>query len=84
MDAKWLVDAPVLMAVVDDSLVCRWASRGWRERLGLTRTGDGFALPLSEMVRLDHTAELAEKLRGGLRRQVSLQDIPKWSVGSPP
>jgi PAS domain S-box-containing protein len=76
MDAKWLVDAPVLMAVVDDNLVCRWASRGWRERLGLTGADDGFALPLSEMVRLDHTAELAEKLRDGLRRQVSLQDIP--------
>jgi PAS domain S-box-containing protein len=76
MDESWFLDAPVLLAVVDDSLVCRRASRGWRERLGLTEAGDELALPLSEMVLVDSAVRLEDQLRAGLRQASPLQGIP--------
>ncbi|MEN8131671.1 MAG: sigma 54-interacting transcriptional regulator [Pseudomonadota bacterium] len=75
--AEWLLqDAPTLLAVLDEGLVCRQISRGWRARLGLTSTGDGTAAPLSEIFLLDHMAGLADQLRDVLRKAKPLQDIP--------
>jgi len=76
MSTRWFQDAPTLLAVLDEELVCRQASRGWCRRLGATSAGDGLAVPLSEMFRLDHTTGLADQLRDGLRRAIPLQDIP--------
>ena len=76
MATWWFQDAPTLLAVLDEELVCRQASRGWGKRLGATRAGDELAVPLSEMFLLDHTTGLADQLRDGLRRAIPLQDIP--------
>jgi PAS domain S-box-containing protein len=76
MATWWFQDAPTLLAVLDEDLVCRQASRGWRKRLGATSAGVGLVVPLSEMLLLDHTTGLADKLRDGLRRAIPLQDTP--------
>ena len=76
MAAWWFQDAPALLAVLDETLVCRRASRGWRERLGLARTGEELAMPLSEMFLPDTATGLENQLRAGLRQAVPLQDIP--------
>jgi len=76
MATWWFQDAPTLLAVLDEKLVCRRASRGWRKRLGATREGDGLAIPLSEMFLLKNTTGLADQLRDGLLRAMPLQDIP--------
>jgi PAS domain S-box-containing protein len=76
MAAWWFQDAPALLVVLDEDLVCRQASRGWRKRLGAMSAGDGLAIPLSEMFLLDHTTGLTDQLRDGLRRAIPLQDIP--------
>ena len=76
MATRWFQDAPALLAVLDEDLVCRQASRGWRKRLGPKGEGGGLAVPLSEMFSLDHTAGLADQLGDGLRRAIPLQDIP--------
>ncbi len=80
--AEWLFqDAPTLLAVLDEDLVCCQISRGWGARLGLTSTGDGPAVPLSEMFLLDHMAGLADQLRDVLRQAMPLQDIPVALTG---
>jgi PAS domain S-box-containing protein len=76
MAAWWFQDAPTLLAVLDEDLVCRQASLAWRKRLGPTSEGGGLVVPLSEMFLLDHAAGLADQLRDGLRRAIPLQDIP--------
>jgi PAS domain S-box-containing protein len=76
MATRWFQDAPTLLAVLDEDLVCRQASLGWCQRLGLTSEGSGLAIPLSEMFLLDHAAGLAGQLRDTLRRAIPLQDIP--------
>jgi len=76
MATWWFQHAPTLLAVLDEDLVCRQASLGWRKRLGLTSEGGGLAVPLSEMFLLDHAAGLADQLREGLRRAIPLQDLP--------
>jgi PAS domain S-box-containing protein len=81
MAAWWFQDAPTLLAVMDEDLVCRQLSRGWRTRLGPTSAGDGLSVPLSEMFLLDHTAGLTDQLRDGLRRAIQLYDIPVSLIG---
>jgi PAS domain S-box-containing protein len=76
MATWWFQNAPTLLAVLDEDLVCRQASLGWRKRLGLTSEGSELVIPLSEMFLLDHTAGLADQLRDSLRRAIPLQDIP--------
>jgi PAS domain S-box-containing protein len=75
MATRWFQDAPTLLAVLDEDLVCRQASLGWRKRLGPAGEGDGLAVPLSKIFLLDHAAGLAEQLREGLRRAKPLKDI---------
>jgi PAS domain S-box-containing protein len=69
-------DAPTLLAVLDEALVCRRASHGWRERLGRARAGEELAIPLSEMFLPDTVPGLENQLRTGLRQAVPLKDIP--------
>lgn len=75
--AEWLFeDAPTLLAVVDEDLLCRRASRGWRERLGLRSKGNGLAVPLSKMFLLHRAAGLVDQLRDLLQQAMPLQNIP--------
>ena len=69
-------DAPTLLAVLDEALLCRRASHGWRKRLGLARSGEELAIPLSEMFLPDTVTGLENQLRAGLQQAVPLQDIP--------
>lgn len=74
---NWLFrDAPTLLAVLDEWLVCRQASRGWRVRLDLTSAGDEVAIPLAQIFQLDRTPGLEHQLRDALQNEVPLQDIP--------
>jgi len=77
----WFQDAPTLLAVLDEDLVCRQLSRGWRTRLGPTRGPEGRALPLAELVLLARTEGLEDRLRDTLRRGEPLQDVPATLIG---
>ncbi|MBU1192757.1 MAG: sigma 54-interacting transcriptional regulator [Gammaproteobacteria bacterium] len=81
MDTQWLEDAPALLAVLDENLVCRRASQAWRERLGLAGTQGELSVPLSDIFTLEHSAELPDKLRDGLQQEIPIQDIPVSLVG---
>jgi hypothetical protein len=59
MATWWFQDAPTLLAVLDEELVCRQAALGWSKGLGPTSEGGGSAVPLSGMFLLDHTVGLA-------------------------
>ncbi|MCB1759783.1 MAG: sigma 54-interacting transcriptional regulator [Gammaproteobacteria bacterium] len=75
--ADWLFhNSPVLLAALDAGLVCRRASRGWRDRLGLNHADDELELPLSQLFALEQTPALVAQLREALQRQAALQEIP--------
>ena len=74
-------DAPTLLAVLDEDLVCRHLSRGWRARLGLLNTNDAQGSSISELFLLDETVSLEGKLRESLLEDASLQDIPVTLLG---
>ena len=69
-------NAPALLAVLADDLVCRMLSRGWRNRLGLQNSDDVQGLSLAKLFMLDETPTLPDELRGLLDEGGSLQDIP--------
>ncbi|MCB1791035.1 MAG: hypothetical protein KDJ24_12130, partial [Gammaproteobacteria bacterium] len=73
----WLFrSAPTLMATLDEALVCRQASHGWRVRLGLLPAADGLALPLSEILDVEHTPGLVAQLHDAMRGEAPLHDTP--------
>ena len=73
----WLFrSAPTLLATLDEALVCRQASHGWRVRLGLLPAADGLALPLSEILDLEHTPGLVAQLHDAMRGEAPLHDTP--------
>ena len=75
--AAWLFrDAPTLLAALDEDLLCRQASRGWRERLWLAAADDQPAMPLSELFALDDHFALPDRLEQLLHDGSPLQDIP--------
>jgi PAS domain S-box-containing protein len=79
---EWLFrDAPALLAVLGEDLLCRRLSRGWRARLGLLNTDDEQGLSISELFLFDEMVSLEEKLRESLREGGSLQDIPVSLLG---
>lgn len=72
-----LRDAPALLAIVDESLVCRNLSRGWCERLGLSSAaGNKYALPVTALFHADVAQAVEEKLRESLHKKVLLYDVP--------
>ncbi len=78
----WLFrNAPTLLAVLDEDLVCRHLSRGWRARLGLLNADDEQGLSISELFLPDRLASLEEKLRESLREDGLLRDIPVSLLG---
>ena len=82
MTSWWFRDAPNLLAVLDQDLVCRQASHGWRSRLGLKDSAEALDLPLSELFLLERTAGLADRLRQGLEQATALQDLPISLTGN--
>jgi hypothetical protein len=75
MTAAWYGGAPTSLAVLDEGLICRRASRGWRERLGVADAGDELDIPLSVIIVLESAAGLADQLRAVLRQAKPLQDM---------
>ena len=74
-------DAPTLLALLDEDLVCHHLSRGWRARLSLLNTDGRQGLPISELFLFDETVSLEGKLRESLREGGALQDIPVSLLG---
>lgn len=75
--SEWLLrDAPTLLGVMDDDLLCRHLSRGWYTRLGLSSAAKAQGLPLRALFLLDESVSLEETLRECLVGDVALQDIP--------
>lgn len=68
--------APVLLAGLDESLVCRHVSRGWLAHLGLTDGGNDFAVPLGELVALESHPGLPDALRGLVADGEALHETP--------
>jgi PAS domain S-box-containing protein len=72
---EWLMQhAPALLAVLDENLVCRHLSRGWRARFGLLSTDDSNNFSISDL--FSEASSLEEKLRRSLLESSSLQDVP--------
>jgi hypothetical protein len=65
MVTGWFQDAPSLLAVLDEELVCRQACLDWRKRLSPASEGGRLAVLLAEKFLLDHTAGLADRPREG-------------------
>jgi PAS domain S-box-containing protein len=76
METAWLQNAPTLLAMLDEDLVCRRVSQGWRARLGKSLTDNSLVLSLSELIGLDKQSVLADQLRDVLQGAQPLQDIP--------
>ena len=73
----WLFgDAPTLLALLDEDLICRHVSRGWREHLGLAPTADQSAMALTELFALNDHLGLPDQLRQLLRDGRPLQNVP--------
>lgn len=77
--SRWLFqDAPTMLAALDAQLVCRQASRGWREHLGLTERLTGnheLELPLANLFSLDEKSGLPGQLKDLLHNRTSLHEI---------
>lgn len=81
--SEWLYqDAPILLAALDDTLLCRRASRGWLQRLGLAATAGELSLPLADLFMLDERSALPGQLEALLHDNASLRDIPVSLTGS--
>ncbi len=73
-------DAPVLLAALDEGLVCRQASLGWRGRLGV-RASDEIELPLYGLFALNDDDDLQQQLEALLANGRSLHEIPVSLAG---
>ena len=79
--APWpFQDAPVLLAALDEHLICHQASRSWRGRLGV-RADDDLALALTELFVLDADSDLQPQLEALLRNGNSVHEIPVALTG---
>jgi PAS domain S-box-containing protein len=73
-------NAPVLLAVLDEHLICHQASLGWRGRLGV-RASDDLALALTDLFVLDEHSELPQQLEALLQNGASLHETPVSLAG---
>jgi PAS domain S-box-containing protein len=76
-----LKEAPTLLAVVDQDLVCRHLSRGWRTKLGLRHVGKELDLTLADLFFLEEMPTFELELRQALDTDDPLQDIPVCLLG---
>ncbi len=66
--AEWLFQqAPTLLAVPDEYLVCHHLSGGWRTRLGSLNTDEEQDFSITGLFPPDETVSLEGKLRESLR-----------------
>ena len=74
-------DAPVLIAALDEQLICREASRGWRGRLGV-RAADAIEMPLAGLF-ASHNGEndLPQQLTALFRNGNAVHEIPVSLTG---
>jgi len=79
--APWpFQDAPVLLAALDEQLVCRQASRGWRGRFDV-RANDELELPLDGLFALDDENDLQQQLEALFDNGSSLHETPVSLTG---
>ncbi|MES9853128.1 MAG: sigma-54-dependent Fis family transcriptional regulator [Candidatus Thiodiazotropha sp. L084R] len=71
-----LRDAPTLLAVVDQLLLCRSLSSGWRNRLGLVNSGDEQDLTITDLFLVDEMPGIEQQLLQILDSDGSIQDVP--------
>ncbi|MES9832379.1 MAG: sigma 54-interacting transcriptional regulator [Candidatus Thiodiazotropha sp. DIVDIV] len=71
-----LRDAPTLLAVVDQLLLCRSLSRGWRNRLGLVNSGDEQDLTITDLFLVDEMPGIEQQLLQILDSDGSIQGVP--------
>ena len=74
MATGWFQDAPSSLAVLDEKLVCRQASLGWRKWLSPASEDGRLAVLLSEMFLLD--------LDGHIDRSNQQRHSGHWSIDS--
>ena len=78
--SQWLFhDAPTMLAALDGQLVCRHASRGWREHLGLIEGLAGnheLEIPLADLFSPNEKSGLPGQLKDLLHKETSLHEIP--------
>ena len=73
---QWLFrDSPTLIAALDESLLCRDASDGWRERLGLAPT-DEIAIPVAELLNLENGATVLQQIKNVVNDGAVLCEVP--------
>ena len=73
-------NAPVLIAALDEHLICHQASLGWRGRLGV-RAADDLALGLAELFALDDNDDLPQQLAAALETGNAVHEIPAALTG---
>jgi PAS domain S-box-containing protein len=73
-------NAPVLVAALDEQLICREASRGWRGRLGI-RADDKIELPLQGLFASSDQNGLPQQLAALLENGKSVHEIPVALTG---
>ena len=77
-----LRNAPNLLAALDRNLVCRQASHGWLERLGLSAEKQALAMPLDALFELEDQAGLPDQLRDLLHNGTPLREAPVTLTGT--
>ncbi len=74
-------DAPTLVAALDEDLICRHASRGWRAHRGLAATTGELAIPLAELLAVDDHAGLPDQLRELMDGGTPVHETPVSLLG---
>lgn len=77
-----LHNAPIFLAVLDRNLVCRQASRGWLERLGVRAGQQALAMPLDALFKLADQTALPDRLRDLLHNGTPLHAAPVTLTGT--
>ena len=68
-------DSPALLAALDDKLVCRHVSQGWRTRLELADT-DTYNIALTEMFSLEDVSSFQQQINEVLSSGAVFRDQP--------
>jgi PAS domain S-box-containing protein len=68
-------DSPVLLAALDDNLVCRHVSQGWRARLELADT-ETYSIPLADMFSLEDATSFQQQIKRVLDSGAVFRDQP--------
>jgi len=69
-----LQDSPVLLGVLDDSLICRGLSGAWREHFGLSPT-DAVAMPATDLFSLTNGATVLDQIGEVIRSGIVVREV---------